>query len=67
MDSITSATPENKYEDQIFTCTCEKQFIHSAGEQKWMRERFGEKYAPPRLCQECRKTRKQTQNTQDGE
>jgi len=49
------------------TCAnCNNEFEHSEGEEKWMRERFGSEYRPPRLCVDCRKARRQNRTEERG-
>lgn len=52
--------------DVIIECSdCGEQFVHTAGEQAFMREKFGENYAPPKRCKVCRRKRKELKN--DGQ
>lgn len=45
--------------DLLLVCeVCKKSFVHDIKEQVWMREKFQDKYAPPRCCRECRRERK---------
>ena len=46
------------FEDKILECICGRKFVHPAGEQQGMKEKFGDSYSAPRLCQDCRKKRK---------
>ena len=43
------------YRDEKRTCIiCGEEFVHTAGEHAWMKERF-EEYIPPSRCMACRR------------
>lgn len=58
----------SEYQDQQITCRedgCGQTFIHTAGEQEWMRSKWGDDYNPPVRCKACRsKRREQKMNSQ---
>ena len=48
------------YEDQTLVCrSCKEDFIHSGGEQRWMREKWGDDYASPTNCKSCRQKKRE--------
>jgi NAD-dependent SIR2 family protein deacetylase len=38
---------------------CGEEFVHDEGEQKWMRDKWGEEYAKPKRCPRCRKVKRE--------
>jgi ribosomal protein S27E len=46
--------------DEEVTCrTCGATFVHPVGEQKWMREKWGDSYQKPVRCRDCRRKRRE--------
>jgi len=43
---------------EIKCVKCNAAFEHSDSEAEWMRAKFGPEYKPPKLCPDCRKTRR---------
>lgn len=58
MDQMKEKLEETLYHDEELTCVekgCGATFVHSAGEQQWMRTKFGNDYTKPKRCPDCRK------------
>jgi hypothetical protein len=52
----------DEYEDEELTCReqdCGAKFVHTAGEQQWMREKWPNDYKKPTRCKDCRKKRRE--------
>lgn len=57
-----------EYEDQEVTCSdCNEIFIHSGGEQSFMRSRFGDHYKAPKRCYQCRTKRRKAKEEQQAQ
>ena len=62
---------EDRLEDDVdeeLTCVekdCNAAFVHSAGEQRWMRGKFGDDYSKPKRCPDCRKKNQERKKNKD--
>ena len=53
--------------DQTINCTsCGQEFIFTAGEQGFLRDKFGSDFAPPKRCRSCRRMKKAIVNEQNN-
>lgn len=50
--------PESK---ELTCATCGEPFLFTVGEEQFLREKFGDDFAPPRHCKPCRQRRKESQ------
>jgi hypothetical protein len=61
---------EVSFQDEEVVCRdrdCGETFIHTAGEQKWMRDKWGPDYKRPGYCKDCRNRRRKEKEERERE